>query len=227
MNQWQQGSVDNTPWSKQHGDDRVIPAIVAGAVAAVVGGAVWAAIVAFANLEVGWVAWGIGLLVGVAMAAVTQTRGRGMAMLAAGLAAVGLVAGKSMIVMFATEPALAQEIEADGEWLAEAAAFELNASEALPADVQQRYDALAEDDTLPDALWEDMLHAGESYIASADTDERDRIAANYASYLLSGTDFATLLRLQISLWDLLWFGLAITTAWKIMAGKAEEEPAAA
>lgn len=227
MSQWQQGSVDQTPWSERHGDDRTIPAIVAGAVAAVVGGAVWAAIVAFANLEVGWVAWGIGLLVGVAMAAVTQTRGRGMAMLAAGLAAVGLVAGKSMIVMFATEPALAQEIEADGEWLVEAAAFELQASEALPADVQQRYDALAMDDTLPDALWEDMMQAGESYLASVDQDERDRIAADYASYLLSGTDFGTLFSLQISLWDLLWFGLAITTAWKIMAGKAEEEATAA
>jgi hypothetical protein len=226
MSQWQQG-VDQTPWSERHGDDRVIPAIITGAVAAVVGGAVWAAIVAFANLEVGWVAWGIGLLVGIAMAAVTQTRGRGMAMLAAGLAAVGLVAGKSMIVMFATEPALADEIEADGEWLMQAAAFELQASEALPADVQQQYDALAEDDTLPDALWEDMLKAGESYLASVDTQERDRIAADYASYLLSGIDFGTRFSLQLSLWDLLWFGLAITTAWKIMAGKAEEEATAA
>ncbi len=88
MSDWQQRNVNETAWSQGHGDDRAVPALLAGAIAALIGGAVWAALVAFANLEVGYVAWGIGLLVGVAMAMVTQTRGRGMAMLAAGLAAL-------------------------------------------------------------------------------------------------------------------------------------------
>ncbi len=223
MSDWQQRDQNPTSWSQQHGDDRTIPALMAGAVAAVVGGVVWAALVAFAHLEVGYVAWGIGLFVGVAMAMVTQTRGRGMAMLAAGLAALGLVAGKAMIVQFATEPALVAEIEADQEWLAQAAAYELQANGGLPADVQQRYDALAEDDTIPDALWNGMLEAGGAHVASLQPEERSRIAADYASYLLSGFDFTTLLVMQMSLWDFLWFGLAIATAWKIMARERQSE----
>lgn len=223
MSDWQQRNIDTTSWSQQHGDDRAMPALLAGALAALIGGAVWAALVAFAQLEVGYVAWGIGLLVGVAMAAVTQTRGRGMAMLAAGLAALGLVAGKSMIVQFATEPALVAEIEADQEWLSQAAAFELQAKGALPSDIQQQYEALADDDTIPDALWYGMLEAGGTHLASLQPEERGRLAANYASYLLSGFDFTTLLFMQMSLWDVLWFGLAIVTAWKIMAHQREVE----
>ncbi len=220
MNEWQQRNLES-------GDARVVPAVIAGAVAAVVGGAVWAAIVKFANLEVGWVAWGVGLLVGVAMAAVTPQRGRAMAMLAALLAAGGLVAGKTMIIKFATEPALAEEIAADEEWLAEAAAHELYAIDALPEDVRARYDALADDDTIPDALWADMLAAGAAHLEAAEPEDRDSIAEGYASYLLSGIDFMTLLQMQMSLWDLLWFGLAISTAWKIMAreGSAAAEAA--
>ncbi len=227
MSDWQQRNVNATSWSQQHGDDRAIPALMAGAIAALIGGAVWAALVAFAHLEVGYVAWGIGLLVGVAMAAVTQNRGRGMAMLAAGLAALGLVAGKTMIVQFATEPALVEEIQADKEWLAQAAAYELHAKGALPADIQEQYDALADDHTIPDALWYGMLEAGGAHLASLQPEERSRIAADYASYLLSGFDFTTLLAMQMSLWDLLWFGLAIATAWKIMARERQSEATAA
>ncbi len=227
MSDWQQRNIDPASWSQQHGDDRAIPALMAGAIAALIGGAVWAALVAFAHLEVGYVAWGIGVLVGVAMAAVTQTRGRGMAMLAAGLAALGLVAGKTMIVQFATEPALVEEIEADQEWLAEAAAYQLQAKGGLPADIQQQYDALTDDDTIPDALWLGMLEAGGAHLASLQPEERTRVAADYASYLLSGFDFTTLFVMQMSLWDLLWFGLAIATAWKIMASERQSETTAA
>lgn len=221
MGDYQQRNVPS--WSEQH-ETRVVPAVLAGGAAALVGGAIWAAIVAFANVEVGYVAWGIGLLVGIAMAATTPTRGKSIAALAAMLAAVGLVAGKTMIVKYATQPALVEEIAADEEWLAEAAAYHLHAAEALPVDLQERYDALAEDDTLSDALWAEMLNAGATHAASVQADERERIASDYADYLLSGIDFMTLFSLQMSLWDLLWFGLAITTAWKIMARepKAEE-----
>ncbi|MGD8699551.1 MAG: hypothetical protein PVJ43_09695 [Gemmatimonadales bacterium] len=199
-----------------------MPALIVGAVAALAGGAAWAALVVFASLEAGIVAWGIGLAVGLAMAAVTPSRGQAMAVLAALIAAVGLVAGKAMIVTFATQPALAEEIEADGEWLAEAAVFDLQSSGALPVEMQQKLEALAFDDTIPDALWLEMLSAGTEHAESVGSEGRAELAAQYASFLLSGTDFMTLLGAQMSLWDLLWFGLAISTAWRIMSGKQRQ-----
>lgn len=227
MNEWQQRAGARSPAAQPpgNGDERVLRALLAGVAAALVGGATWAALVAFASLEAGIVAWGIGLLVGVAMAAVTPNRGQAMAVLAALIAAVGLVAGKAMIVSFATEPALADEIEADEEWLAEAAVFDLQSSEALPTEIQERLEALAYDDTIPDSLWVDMLMAGKEHAEAVGSDGRAELASQYASFLLSGTDFVTLFNSQMSLWDLLWFGLAISTAWRIMGGRqARQEP---
>ena len=52
---------------------RLLPAIGAGLVAAIAGGLVWGLIVKWTDYEVGFVAWGIGFLVGLAI--VTATRG--------------------------------------------------------------------------------------------------------------------------------------------------------
>ena len=223
MNEWQQRTGFSADPRLANGDVRVMPALLAGTLAALAGGAAWAALVAFASLEAGIVAWGIGLAVGLAMAAVTPSRGQAMAVLAALIAVIGLVAGKAMIVSFATEPALAGEIEADDEWLAEAAVFDLQTSDAFPEEIQQRIEALAFDDTIPDVLWGEMLSAGTEHAEAVGSDGRAQLAAQYASFLLSGTDFMTLLTAQMSLWDLLWFGLAISTAWRIMAGRQKPE----
>lgn len=224
MNEWQQRAGYSSKPHLPKTDERVVPALLAGIVAALAGGAAWAALVAFASLEVGIVAWGIGLAVGLAMAAVTPSRGQAMATLAAIIAGIGLFAGKALIVSFATEPALAQEIEADREWLAEAAAYHLQFTDAFPDEIQQELDALAFDDTIPNALWEEMLSAGSAHAEAVGGEGRTELAASYARALLSGTDFMSLFSAQMSLWDLLWFGLAISTAWKIMAGRPEAEP---
>jgi len=223
MNEWQQRAGMSAGLPQRNGDERIVPALLAGILGAVAGGAVWAALVVIAHLEAGIVAWGIGIVVGLAMAAVTPSRGQAMAVLAALIAAVGLVAGKAMIVAFATQPALAAEIEADNEWLAEAAVFDLQSSGALPDEIQQSLEALAFDDTIPDALWVDMLNAGSEHAEAVGSEGRAELAGQYASFLLAGTDFLTLLGAQMGLWDLLWFGLAISTAWRIMAGKREPE----
>ena len=50
-------------------------AVAAGLAAAVVGAVVWAFVVKLSDYEVGIVAWGIGLLVGVTVAGVSRARG--------------------------------------------------------------------------------------------------------------------------------------------------------
>ena len=97
-------------------------------------------------------------------------------------------------------------------------------TDAVPDGIQQELDALAFDDTIPNALWEEMLSAGAAHAEAVGGEGRTQLAASYARALLSGTDFMSLFSAQTSLWDLLWFGLAISTAWKIMAGRPEPEP---
>ncbi len=71
--------------------------VVGAVIAALVGALVWAAISYYANYEVGWIAWGIGGLVG---GAVVLVGGRGipMAVLAAVLALASIVGGKWLAV---------------------------------------------------------------------------------------------------------------------------------
>jgi hypothetical protein len=74
---------------------RVAVAVGAGLVAAVVGGVVWGLIVKWTDYEVGFVAWGIGFLVGAAIVAATRgARGLDLQVVAVLCALVGIVVGK-------------------------------------------------------------------------------------------------------------------------------------
>jgi xanthosine utilization system XapX-like protein len=75
--------------------NRLLPALGAGLVAAVVGGVVWGLIVKWTDYEVGFVAWGIGFLVGVAVAAAAGgVRGPVLQAVAVVCALVGILVGK-------------------------------------------------------------------------------------------------------------------------------------
>jgi hypothetical protein len=85
---------------------------LAGAIgAAAVGAAIWAAIVLITNYEVGWVAWGIGGLVGGACAGLGG-RGQPLAATCAGLALASILVGKFAAVHFGMEGAIREELEA-------------------------------------------------------------------------------------------------------------------
>jgi hypothetical protein len=206
-------------------EEGVNRALIGGALAAVLGGAAWALIVIATAYEIGWAAWGIGALVGLVMAKLTTTRGPSLATLGAVLAAVGLLVGKVFIVQYGTTRFAVKEIQADPALLQQAALHDLEVSGTMPPPIQQQLEAMSVSDTLSDALWLKMLDASTSHAEQADAAERDRIATQYASLVLGNVSLTELLQMQLSAWDLLWFGLAVTTAWRILRGR--EQPAAA
>jgi hypothetical protein len=75
--------------------DSLVRAIGGGLVAAVVGGVAWGLIVKASDYEVGFVAWGIGFLVGTAVVFATRgAKGRHLQIVAVVLALVGILIGK-------------------------------------------------------------------------------------------------------------------------------------
>ncbi|HVM16151.1 MAG TPA: hypothetical protein VM290_01030 [Gaiellaceae bacterium] len=73
----------------------LLPAILAGVAAAVVGGIVWGLIVRFSEYELGIIAWGVGLLAGMAVAfAARGARGPVLAAVAVASALLGILIGK-------------------------------------------------------------------------------------------------------------------------------------
>ncbi len=72
-----------------------VPAVLAGVVAAVAGGIAWGLIIKWTDYEVGFVAWGIGFVTGIAVLTATRgARGLPFQAIAIACALLGIVVGK-------------------------------------------------------------------------------------------------------------------------------------
>lgn len=197
-------------------------ALAAGLVAALLGGVIWAAIGIYGNLEVGWVAWGIGLLVGGAMAMTTPVRSRQLAVAAAALALVGLLAGKAMTFAGSTG-VIAEEMLADDEYMRGVTAWRMyGAAELDPALQAAVADTEARGDTLSDADWAEMLTAAETRLAALSDDEREAIAREVAGTMIRQMGLVAGVRAQLSGFDLLWLLLALATAFRMLEAPKPE-----
>lgn len=76
----------------------LIGGIVAGAIAGILGAALWAAIAYYGNIEIGWIAWGIGALVGFAVTLGSKGGGVAPAAIAVLITVVSLCGGKYLAV---------------------------------------------------------------------------------------------------------------------------------
>jgi hypothetical protein len=213
------------------GDDAVPRAVIAGAVAALVGGGIWALVVMATKYELGWIAWGVGALVGVVMSRATPARGQTIALLGAGIAAVGLLSGKALIATFTvSERSVTREIVTDSSLVLQAASWHLDTEVGWPDEIQRQLDAMGADDTLSDALWEEMRTASARHAGSWTSTDTAAVASAYARAVLGDVGALDRLRMQFGGWDLLWFGLAVVTAFRMLRGvpsRAEPPPSAA
>jgi hypothetical protein len=73
-------------------------------VGAMLGAAVWYAVATLTGYEIGWIAWGIGILAGAGMLLGTGGPSSGGAVVAAGAAALGIVAGKLLVFYLVAVP---------------------------------------------------------------------------------------------------------------------------
>lgn len=83
-----------------------VPAILAGLVAAVAGGIAWGLIIKWTDYEVGFVAWGIGFVTGIAILAVNRgARGLPFQAIAIVCALLGIAVGKYLGFVWALQEA--------------------------------------------------------------------------------------------------------------------------
>ena len=219
---------DSPEQSYETQDGRAPLAVAAGLVAALVAGAIWAAIVRLTNFEVGYVAWGVGVLVGVAMSNMTAQRGKTLAGMAAGLAMLGLLAGKAFIFATNTGP-IAEGILADTAAMEGAMAWQMYEKRELDPATLDSVDARhAANDTLSDALWGNMREQSAARLRTMNSEQRTAVARLVARNYLQRTGLVNGVKAQFSPFDVLWFFLAVGTAYRMMSeSKEEEAPVAA
>lgn len=197
-------------------------AFLAGAAAALAGGVAWALIVRLTDFEIGFVAVGVGFLVGAAMIRTTDARGKVPGIQAAGLAAIGLLFAKMLIVQWVTIPLVQDQLQGEAAAAGVAATWQMRETQSFPDSIQAGIDRLGERDTLPDALWAAMLEAGEARAAAASDAERAELRSAYAEGVRRQFGSWRMLWWQLSPFDLLWLFLALSTAYGMLARPATE-----
>ena len=193
----------------------LLPLLITGTIAALIGGGVWAGVTIVTGYEVGWIAWGIGLVVGFGV--LLGAQGHPMAPpAAAGFAVLGLVVGKLMIMQFGVAASFADEVVTDNELMVEALlTVWADRGEIDPATVE----ALEKDGPLTPQQEQELVSAWEDaqqVVSKMSLQEREEVAATYTSKLLG--QLSLMDKLNFNLFDLLWFGLAIVTAFRVAAG---------
>jgi hypothetical protein len=197
----------------------VAPAIIGGVLAAVAAAAIWTGVVLLTEYEIGWLAWGVGALVGAVMAKLTPVRGPKLAIYAALLAALGLAIGKVATVRAALPTYGRDAVLENEEFLIGAFALEMKEGERFSPELSVQLASLSSSDSVPDALGQQMFDEARARAENATEEERGRVATSFANRVLTVTSLSQQFLASLGLFDILWFFLAIGTAWKMMRGE--------
>lgn len=207
----------------------ILGAMIGGMVGGAIGAAIWAAVAYFANIEIGWIAWGVGGLVGLgaALGARGET-GIETGVAAAVIALIAVAAGKYAAVGLYVN-------EINNKVVASIHFTEVDAQEHMAHQLADQ--ALSEGKTLkwpegksledaetqadyPKEIWKDMSARWKSmtpderaqYVKAAEDQAKHSIASIASSVRDEG------FQASFGAFDLLWFGLALFTAFKVGAG---------
>jgi hypothetical protein len=214
-----------------------------GAVAGLIGAAIWAAIGYFTGLEIGWIAWGIGMLVGIGVRVVgsqdvavfdkVQRRmvrsrvgaeGPVAGTVAAVLAVVSVLAGKyALVQLFLSAPATSLQDYLEDDVMISSIADQIvveqeSAGRAVSWPAGVTADEAYEKAHYPPEIWSQA----ESRWNALPAEERENLKTAQAELIgevLENVEGAqsTMFLASFGVFDLLWFGLAALTAFRLGA----------
>ena len=207
-----------------------------GSIAGAIGAAGWAALAYFASIEIGWLAWGVGFLVGIGVAAGIGGEGsRQAGILAAIIAVLSVATGKYAAV---------QMMLPDADELLATSVAALDNTELLVSyvadDVVEEFERAGKTVAWPDGVdpWGaaeetdypiDVWSVAEGRWNRMSLDQRSEYKSNIqAAIEMSAGEFRELIGqagflASFGLLDLIFFGLAVMTAFKIAAGATPDE----
>lgn len=197
--------------------------LLAGGAAAVVSGLVWAVIGYYLQVEIGWLAIGVGVLVGVAVAAAAKQPSPALGVSASALAVGGIVLGKLLAISWSVSY-YAQNDYGD-EFLLDAAVYRIvQNGETSDAFAEWMVDTDAEyPPASVEAEAQRHYQAAQQHLRGATEEERKELVLAYADVLFGNVSYVQRLVDDFHPLDLLWYGLAIYSAWKIASGANNAE----
>ena len=199
-------------------------ALVGGAV----GAAIWAGIAYATHREIGWIAWGVGGLVGLGVrVAARELVGARYGLLAAGVAALALVGGK-----FATVALIADDIKLDpamvqttdegmiADYADEVVKDRQAKGKAVRFPAGMTLDKASKPADYPPDVWKEAAKKwadlGPAGQAAKKAEQKEQVVALMAT--VRGAVRQEGFKESFTPFDLLWFGLAMFTAFRLGSG---------
>lgn len=199
--------------------------LLAGLLVGIVLMIAWILLARMTGKDVGLASWGVGGLLGIAIAKTAKPPTRATGILAAILTACTLLVSKVAVVVFALQPVLREEFVRDREFASSLFLAEMTKNRSFSPELQRTLDTrpdLLRDSSFMgagDELRSQMISEAEDRAKTATPAERERLVrANYDDTMLSSIGFWVLLLMSFGPLDLLWMGLGISTAWKLGQG---------
>ncbi len=207
---------------------------IAGSVGGAIGAAIWVAIGYYSGYEVGWIAWGVGFLVGIAVrAAAGEVDGPAPGVVAGATAVISVLIAKFLVVSFLVSNAMLEIPD-----ISEITPDQMIARSAT--DIAEKYEASgkkldwpSESDSpdvllqeiYPPEVWGEAQKQWQKLSPQQQQAEMEQAKADFENAIEQfETDFRNeALTGSFSPWDLLWFGLAAVTAFKIGSGLTNDE----
>ena len=213
----------------------VLP-LLGGLIVALLGAAIWAGVTYFTGWELGLIGWLIGVAVGAGVFALSDKRrspARGA--VAAGVACLGILTGKFAWTVLDTSrwvteanAAFRHDLDTDDEYVISYIADEEAASDAqwdrvgwpLPDQFGGRF----AEAHYPPELWAIASERWSAMDTAEQDQQRDDLYETYAEHRSAFELAGTYFQYQFTFWDILWFGLAMVSAFSI-AAKGGDAPA--
>ena len=102
--------MKKTVSEEEYSGEVLFPALLGGLIAAVMGGVIWGGIAIWTGYEIGYVAWGVGLLCGMGVVMMSQgQRGMALQVIAVVASVLGIVIGKYMSFFDSVKGIVAEE----------------------------------------------------------------------------------------------------------------------
>jgi hypothetical protein len=209
--------LDSTSRPAPH-DESPSP-LLAGLITGILLAVVWALLVYFTHNGIGLAAWGVGGLIGIAVARSARPPNVATGRLAALLTAGTVLLAKAAVLAFALRPILQDEILRDPRATTAMFMLDMVNHRSFSPELQAAVDSARDGrDTARFDLGPRMIiEAGQRAKAAAPW-ERERVVRVYAEQVVTRVGFWPLLGRLFGLWDLLWLGLGVSTAWKLGQG---------
>ena len=211
--------------------------IIGGVLAGAIGATIWAAIAYFTGYEIGYVAWGVGALVGFGCVLGARSGSPALGVMAVVITLVSIVAGKYAAVKFSVQNELSSEVlqnalnelEDDEVVISYLADEIVTEQEALGRDIEwpngvDPEEATRESD-YPRDIWKQATRQWNDKSLEEQDDYRaqiaDHIEANIQVIMniVSKAGFME----SFGVMDILFFLLAVSTAFKIASPSSQDE----